>query len=178
MDITVSNFSELLPMMIKSIETADFIALDTEFSGLSIGFEDQTHGFDQAEQRYQKLKHCVDRCNAFQIGWTTYKWDENQSCYVSRPFNAYVWPHSDILGDRVNQFKSSNIKFLMQHNFDFNKLFKEGINYQRLSDEALVRQKIDLRPEYDIVKSVTCTNTNQGIRYNSQRAYTSIGSTS
>ena len=66
----------------------------------------------------------------------------------------------------------------MQHNFDFNKLFKEGINYQRLSDSALVRQKIDLRPEYDIVKSVTCTNTNQGIRYNSQRAYTSIGSTS
>jgi len=66
----------------------------------------------------------------------------------------------------------------MQHNFDFNKLFKEGINYQRLSDETLIRQMIDLRPEYDIIKSVSCTKTNQGIRYNSQRAYTSIGVTS
>jgi len=26
--------------------TADFIAVDTEFSGLSVGFEDKAHGFD------------------------------------------------------------------------------------------------------------------------------------
>ena len=77
MDITVSNFAETLPLMIRSIETADFIALDTEFSALSIGFEDQTHGFDHAEEKYQKMKHAVDRGNAFQVGFTTFKWDEN-----------------------------------------------------------------------------------------------------
>ena len=49
MDITISNFKECLPAMIDSIMTADFIAMDTEFSGLSVGFEDQVHGFDQAE---------------------------------------------------------------------------------------------------------------------------------
>ena len=116
--------------------------------------------------------------NAFQIGIRTYKWNETKACYVSRPFNAYVWPHSDILGDRVNQFKSSNLKFLMQHNFDFNKLFKEGVNYQRLSDEPLVKKKIDLRSEEDIIRSTGGITSNQGIRYNTQRAYTSIGSTS
>ena len=40
MDIVVSNFSERLQFMIDSVMSADFIALDTEFSGLSIGFED------------------------------------------------------------------------------------------------------------------------------------------
>ena len=67
--------------------------------------------------------------NAFQIGICTYKWDPVKNTYVSRPFNAYVWPHSDILGDSVMQFKTSNIKFLMNHKFDFNKLFSAGINY-------------------------------------------------
>jgi hypothetical protein len=31
---------------------------------------------------------------------------------------------------------------LLQNNFDFNKLFKEGINYARLSDKNLVGDKV------------------------------------
>jgi len=27
------------------------------------------------------------------------------------------------------QFKASNVRFLMKHHFDFNKLFKEGVNF-------------------------------------------------
>ena len=40
MDILVSNFSERLQFMIDSVMTPDFISVDTEFSGLCIGFED------------------------------------------------------------------------------------------------------------------------------------------
>ena len=40
MDILISNFSEKLRFIIDSVMTADFIAVDTEFSGLSIGYED------------------------------------------------------------------------------------------------------------------------------------------
>jgi hypothetical protein len=40
MDITSENFRHKLNGIVKSIESADFIALDTEFSGLSVGFED------------------------------------------------------------------------------------------------------------------------------------------
>ena len=129
MDITSSNFAEKLPLIIESVKTADFIAIDSEFSGLSVGFEDQSHIFDSLEDRYQKYKHCCSRMNAFQFGISTFKYDEAKSQYVERPFNAYVFPHSEILGDKTNQFKSSNLAFLMKHNFDFNKLFKEGINY-------------------------------------------------
>lgn len=43
MDITSQNFEEKLQFMLESVRSADFIALDTEFSGLNVGYEDQTH---------------------------------------------------------------------------------------------------------------------------------------
>ena len=101
MDIVNNNFREKLDLMLKSVETADFIALDTEFSGLAVGFEDQVHAFDQVEDRYQKLKHNCSRMNAFQVGICCFKWDAKRSVYSSRPFNAYVFPHSEILGNKT-----------------------------------------------------------------------------
>ena len=135
MEILIDNFADKLDFIQKSIISADFITIDTEFSGLSVGYEDKSHGFDQAEDRYQKIKHNCSRMNAFQIGVCCFKWDQRRSTYTSRPFNVYVWPHSEILGDSVMQFKTSNIRFLMKNNFDFNKLFEKGVNYQRLSNE-------------------------------------------
>ena len=52
MEVLVDNFADRLGFIVKSIESADFITVDTEFSGLSVGYEDKTHGFDQAEDRY------------------------------------------------------------------------------------------------------------------------------
>ena len=81
------------------------------------------------EDRYQKLSHNCARMNAFQIGICCFKFDQMRGAYVSRPFNVFVFPHSEILGNKTLQFKASNIRFLMKHKFDFNKLFNEGINY-------------------------------------------------
>jgi len=33
MEVTIENFEEVFPLLEDSIRTADFIALDTEFSG-------------------------------------------------------------------------------------------------------------------------------------------------
>ena len=129
MEILSSNFSEKLDFVLDSVRTADFIALDTEFSGLNVNYDDQVHSFDQVEDRYQKLKHNCARMNAFQIGICTFKWDKKQNCYISRPFNFDVFPHSEILGNKTLQFKASNIRFLIKNHFDFNKLFSEGVNY-------------------------------------------------
>lgn len=46
MDILNSNFTEKLPLILDSVKSADFICIDTEFSGLNVGFEDQVNGFD------------------------------------------------------------------------------------------------------------------------------------
>ena len=46
MEILVDNFAERLNFIIESVLNADFITVDTEFSGLNVGFEDKAHGFD------------------------------------------------------------------------------------------------------------------------------------
>ena len=46
MEILVSNFAEKLNFMVESVMSADFITVDTEFSGLSVGYDDKAHGFD------------------------------------------------------------------------------------------------------------------------------------
>mmetsp|Transcript_10273 Transcript_10273/g.15632 ORF Transcript_10273/g.15632 Transcript_10273/m.15632 type:complete len:130 (+) Transcript_10273:178-567(+) len=80
--------------------------------------------------------------NAFQMGICTYKWDQAKKTYVQRPFNIYVFPHSTLMDKKVTQFDPSAIKFLIDNKFDFNKLFKEGISYQRLCDKELVKDRI------------------------------------
>lgn len=80
--------------------------------------------------------------NAFQLGIACFKQTESGEV-ISRPFNIWAFPHSDVLGNQTLQFKCSNIAFLMNNKFDFNKLFKEGVNYQRLSDGDRVRAIIE-----------------------------------
>lgn len=40
MEILDYNFEEKFELICESIQTADFIAIDLELSGLSVGFED------------------------------------------------------------------------------------------------------------------------------------------
>lgn len=175
MEILVDNFAAKLNFMVESVLSADFIAIDSEFSGLNVGYDDQANGFDQSADRYQKLKHNCQRMNAFQFGVCCFKWDAKRASYSSRPFNVYVWPHSEVLGDQCMQFKASNIRFLMKHNFDFNKLFTLGVNYQRLADQQLIREKIAQRTDLAAIAPLT---SSEGVRYNAHRAYTAIGTTS
>ena len=64
MEVTGDNFSNLLPLISKSIHSADFVAVDTEFSGtlfcnallifagFSLGLDDKGHDLDLVEDRY------------------------------------------------------------------------------------------------------------------------------
>ena len=46
MDILRTNFLKKLDFILSSIRSADFVALDTEFSGLCIDSDDQIHAYD------------------------------------------------------------------------------------------------------------------------------------
>ena len=56
--------AELTHMMYLT-EKYNIIAFDTEFSGLSVGFDDMQHDYDTIETKYQKIKHNCQRMNAF-----------------------------------------------------------------------------------------------------------------
>ena len=49
MDISSANFEKHYSRIEESIKTADFISIDTEFSGWTVSAEDQGHEFDSIE---------------------------------------------------------------------------------------------------------------------------------
>lgn len=147
MDITSRNFVESFPLIKKSVETADFVSFDFEFSGLFTCNEDRTNDYDSDETRYQKLRHIVSRMNAFQIGICTFKWDEKEKHYVNRPFNVFLFPHSDTHLDindeaKVLSFMPSCVRFNIKNDFNFNKLFRMGVNFRRLRTEKEAVRKM------------------------------------
>ena len=77
MEVTSSNYDQVFPLIAESIRDADFIALDTEFSGKrsfqflkstighSLGPDDKGHEYDTVEERYQKLRYTCQKFIAF-----------------------------------------------------------------------------------------------------------------
>jgi len=80
----------------KSIRSADFIAIDTEFSGCKQANDDRPHDYDTIESRYQKMRLICSRFFAFQFGICTFKWDEDKRKYVARPYVLYLFPKSTV----------------------------------------------------------------------------------
>ena len=52
MEITQENFFNSLELISESIEEADFIAIDTEFSGYTANPDDAWIAYDTTENRY------------------------------------------------------------------------------------------------------------------------------
>lgn len=53
--LNLSDFKELLPRVKTAIDSADFISIDTELTGLG-GNDNRPNGLDMPEERYNKLR--------------------------------------------------------------------------------------------------------------------------
>lgn len=129
MDILRSTFDTSIPYLLSSISSCDFLALDTEFTGLSTAAADQTNGFDTTEARYQKIRRECTRYWACQLGICTFTYEGNT--VVARPFNIYLLPASKTRNIKCNV---GSMSFLAEHNFNFTTLFLEGLAVTRLDD--------------------------------------------
>ncbi|KAH6942473.1 hypothetical protein HPB50_006029 [Hyalomma asiaticum] len=54
MEVTAKNFQEQFGELKAAVESASFVALDCEFTGLAL--EQSTHAYDTPEERYRKLR--------------------------------------------------------------------------------------------------------------------------
>lgn len=52
MEVTSDNFKEMMPLVEETIQKADFIAMDTEFSGYAACLEDHQNEYDSLEEKY------------------------------------------------------------------------------------------------------------------------------
>ena len=132
MEVTNSNFAEKLPIIEKAIEEADFLAIDGEFTGLSSGGnESKNSPLDTAADRYAKNAQNVNKFLLVQFGICTFHYDAKKKVFTNRAFNFYVWPrpYMRIAPDVRFMCQTSSIDFLIQQNFDFNKLFKVCLHF-------------------------------------------------
>ncbi|XP_026112091.1 poly(A)-specific ribonuclease PARN-like isoform X1 [Carassius auratus] len=149
MEVTRQNFKEVLPEVCSAVQEADFISIDGEFTGISDGpsVSALTNGLDTPEERYTKLRKHSMNFLLFQFGVCTFRYDQNQSTYITKAFNFYIFPKpfSRTSPDIKFICQSSSIDFLASQGFDFNKVFRSGIPYLTQEEESQLREQYEER---------------------------------
>lgn len=159
MEILRSNFKESLTTVSEAINSASLLAIDAEFSGLNVKWGAE-NCFDTPQERYSKLKKGCKDFIIIQFGLCTFTWDKQKESYIAKPFNFYIFPKvwNRQCPDVRFLCQSSSIDFLTEHNFDFNKLFREGISYLRPYDEQKLREHFLARNAQDSFTSTSLTS--------------------
>lgn len=78
--------------------------------------------FDTNKERYDRMKDEVCKMIMNQVGLTMFQYDRDNDRYISHTYTFHLCPQ--VFGD-INQsftFQASAIRFLCQHNFDYNKV--------------------------------------------------------
>ncbi|XP_022830630.1 poly(A)-specific ribonuclease PARN-like isoform X2 [Spodoptera litura] len=140
MEVVRKNFKETLPLVKESIDKADFLAIDTEFTGLING-RDVTI-FDSPEDYYLRLMNGSSEFLLIQFGMSCFYWDEKRNHYLNDTYNFYLYPRGRPGPDRLFLCQSSSLDFLASNGFDFNKLIREGISYMTSATETKLRENL------------------------------------
>lgn len=148
MNIDTSNFLATKAAMLDAIEQADFIAIDTELSGLFVPGEKRSSPTDTLQQTYDRIRQSSKQFSLLQFGISCFKYDAITTGYVVRTYNVYIFPRSGRgVADRSFLFSNSGIEFLLEYKFDFNKCFRQGVSYaSKKEEEDFVRaqaKKVD-----------------------------------
>jgi poly(A)-specific ribonuclease len=145
MEITKENFEECFPDMEKKILECDFCSIDCELSGIT-NFKD-LNSFDTPRSRYEKMKKNDQKYLILQFGLCVFKLKDGQSTeYEATAYNCFLFPRSqnskyseDVSFSALN----SSIEFLSSQNFDFNKVFSQGIGFMSKDHEEKVRSRLE-----------------------------------
>ncbi|CAG8545102.1 6348_t:CDS:10 [Diversispora eburnea] len=122
MEILKKNFHDLLPIIQEAIKDADFIALDTELTGLNEHIE-RIKSFDDPQSRYTKVRKAASKARDHYVLGNPISY-QNDICFMC---------------------SGSSLHFLMNCGFDFNKLISQGIPFINNTDEVkLTQRKADL----------------------------------
>lgn len=139
MDVVKETFSAQFETIKQAILSCDFVAIDTELTGLSASKKARINSLDSVEERYGKLRESASKFMTIQWGLCTFtKTSEGE--YVAQPFNFYVFPkpfHPNL--DYTFVSSVSSLHFLASNNFDFNKLIYHGIPWLRRDEEERIR---------------------------------------
>lgn len=144
MDIDGPSFPDHLLALLTAISEADFVSFDLELSGIPNRLPNRKpRGAGQLnlDDRYAETKEGANRYQILQVGLTCAKFDYIANKYLLRPYNINLSPLLDERLDfeREISFQSGACAFLLNHGFDLNAPFANGVQY--LSREEAERAK-------------------------------------
>lgn len=146
MEITRHNFKESLGEIHESIESASFLAIDAEFTGLETE-GNFIHAFDTPEDRYKKLYQSVKSFMIIQFGLCAFHYNKKTQSYTTKVFNFYVFPrpYNRSAPDAKFTCQTSSLEFLASKGMDFGKVFRDGISYLHSDDKQKLFEAMEKR---------------------------------
>ncbi|KAL4177164.1 hypothetical protein KRP22_002098 [Phytophthora ramorum] len=146
MNVTRHNFAQCLSDLQKDLQlpTCRFVAIDTEFTGLSPNEFEREQYLDTLEQRYRKVKRAGESFLITQFGLSTVHLDQKDQFHI-KTWNFYVFPRPYGSLDERFLCQASSLQFLSEHGFDFNKFIGDGIPFVNLSKTSVMKKRLQRR---------------------------------
>nr|XP_002129875.1 target of EGR1 protein 1 [Ciona intestinalis] len=145
-EVTKGNLEPLWSKIVKDVKNSIFIALDTEMSGL--GPQAQLMKSD-LEQRYQGISAAASSRSIISLGLACF---EPYSGKEPLAYNVTVYNIIVLCSDPFT-IDPGAVSFLVNHGFNFNKQFCNGISYYKGNDRPKEKDKLTMRSLFaEIIK--------------------------
>jgi hypothetical protein len=163
MNVTRHNFEAAFEDLRQDISAPScrFVAIDTEFTGLSPNEDQRERYLDTLEERYRKVKRAGESFLVTQFGLSTVHVDADEQVKI-KTWNFYVFPRPYGASDERFLCQASSLTFLAEHGFDFNKFIRDGIPFINLSKTDRMKKRLQRRVDALTKPSKTLTLSGEG----------------
>merc|ERR1740121_2012052 len=140
MEGTRRNFGKVLADFESRLQGADFVAIDTELTGVEL--EGKPDTFDEsADIRLDKCCRIAEKYTLIQLGLTVVgrgRESAEQSCFTCASYNLFAFPY---VGPEHGSWdvsfscQASALQFNSTHRVNFNTWIGDGVSYLSREDE-------------------------------------------